>query len=85
MARDVAVVVGLIVTRQSSPEVEEAMEEEKVADNEEEKDWSPSFLDTLVLDGLVGGQAPQHKSSYRFFHQPASFKPNARKNQCRHL
>ena len=39
MARDVAAVVGL-VTRQSSPEVEEAMEEEKVADNEEEKDWS---------------------------------------------
>ena len=57
MARDVAAVVGL-VTRQSSPEVEEAMEEEKVADNAEEKDWSLSFLDTLVLDSLAGGQMP---------------------------
>ena len=58
VARDVAAVVGL-VTRQLSPEVEEAMEEEKVeGDDEEERDWTLSFLDTLVLDSLAKGQVP---------------------------
>ena len=58
MARDVAAVVGL-VTRQMSPEVEEAVEEEKVeGDNGEERDWTLSFLDTLVLDSLAAGKIP---------------------------
>merc|ERR1719193_679893 len=59
VARDVAAVVAL-VTRQLSPEVEEAMEEEdKVeGDEEEERDWTLSFLDTLVLDSLAKGQIP---------------------------
>lgn len=56
VARDVAAVVGL-VTRQMSPEVEEALEEEKV-DNGEERDWTLSFLDTLVLDRLATGKIP---------------------------
>ena len=49
-----------LVTRQLSPEVEEAMEEEdKVeGDEEEERDWTLSFLDTLVLDSLAKGQIP---------------------------
>ena len=59
MARDVAAVVGLVVTRQMSPEVEEAVEEEKVeGDNGEERDWTLSFLDTLVLDSLAAGKVP---------------------------
>ena len=53
VARDVAAVVRL-VTRQLSPEVEEAVE----GDNGEERDWTLSFLDTLVLDSLAGGQIP---------------------------
>merc|ERR1712192_88699 len=59
VARDVAAVVGL-VTRQLSPEVEEAMEEDKVegGDDGEERDWTLSFLDTLVLDSLAKGQLP---------------------------
>ena len=58
VARDVAAVVGL-VTRQMSPEVEEAVEEEKVeGDDGEERDWTLSFLDTLVLDSLAAGKVP---------------------------
>ena len=58
VARDVAAVVGL-VTRQMSPEVEEAVEEEKVeGDDGEERDWTLSFLDTLVLDSLAAGKIP---------------------------
>ena len=60
MARDVASVVGL-VTRQLSPEVQEAMEEDKMEegdDDGEERDWTLSFLDTLVLESLAKGQVP---------------------------
>jgi len=55
-AGDVAAVVGL-VAKQCSPEVEEALEAEGVDDNEE-KDWSLSFLDTFVLDSLQQGKIP---------------------------
>ena len=56
MAKDVAAVVGL-VTRQMSPEVEEALEEEK-EDYGVERDWTLSFLDSLVLDNLASGKIP---------------------------
>ena len=46
-----------LVARQCSPEVEEALEAEGVDDNEE-KDWSLSFLDTFVLDSLQQGKIP---------------------------
>ena len=45
------------MARQCSPEVEEALEAEGVDDNEE-KDWSLSFLDTFVLDSLQQGKIP---------------------------
>ena len=56
VAKDVAAVVGL-VTRQMSPEVEEALEEEK-EDYGVERDWTLSFLDSLVLDNLASGKIP---------------------------
>ena len=46
-----------LVARQCSPEVEEALEAEGVDDNEE-RDWSLSFLDTFVLDSLQQGKIP---------------------------
>ena len=58
VARDAVAVVGL-ATRQMSPEVEEAVEEEKMeGDNGEERDWTLSFLDSLVLDSLAAGKVP---------------------------
>ena len=54
MASDVLCLVQL-AGRQGSPEVEEALEEEKVP---VARDWSLSFLDTLVVAALDRGQQP---------------------------
>ena len=53
VASDVLCLVQL-AGRQGSPEVEEAMEEEAPA----VRDWSLSFLDTLVVAALERGQQP---------------------------
>ena len=54
MASDVLCLVQL-AGRQGSPEVEEALEEEEVP---VARDWSLSFLDTLVVAALDRGQQP---------------------------